>query len=260
MEENKVISIRESDGSIITLEAHASLPSTSAVARDYALAGKPDRYVVFAEERVNPDGSKDRGVFMSIILRPSFFPSQAALLGCMTGVAIITALEEHTTKQIGIGWINDVYCEGVRIGSAAIEGKLDNFTAYEYLIVNFSLKLDPKSFPPRLTDMIVEVFERDKSSIQMIIARNILSKFFRFYTNLKNSAKYMDIYSLKFVLRGTSVRYDYNGKRRRCKILGIDVNTGELIVNLRGVSTDHRITSRSSVSIPKRIKIMKKKA
>ena len=260
MEEKNVLSIRESDGGIVTLEVHDALPSTSQLIKEYALEGKPDRYVVFSEKRELPDGSREDGVFLSILLRPSFFPSQAALLGCMTGAAVISALEEHTTSHLGLGWINDIYCEGVKIGSASIEGKLDSFTAYEYLIVSFAIKTDRRHFPARLTDLIVEVFESGKSSISLIIARNIISKFFRFYTNLKNSAKFMDIYTVKFILRGVNVKYEYKGKRRICKVLGVDTKTGALIVNLPGVSADHRISSRSLVTIPKRISIKNKKA
>ena len=58
------ISIRESDGSIVTLEAYSSLPSTSALIREYAESGKPDRYVVFSEERELAEGGRESGVFI----------------------------------------------------------------------------------------------------------------------------------------------------------------------------------------------------
>ena len=45
----RVVSIRESDGSIVKLEIHRSLRSTSRLAREYANLGYPDRYAVFAE-------------------------------------------------------------------------------------------------------------------------------------------------------------------------------------------------------------------
>ena len=251
------ISIRENDGSIVTLEAHTALPSTVDLIREYAREGKPDRFVVFSEGKLLSDGSIENGVFMSILLRPSFFPSQAPLLGCMTGAAIASALEEHTVSHIGLGWINDVYCDGKKIGSAMIEGKLDDFKAYEYLIITVSLKLDKKHFPPRLTDLIVEVFESGKSSISLIIARNIISKFLRFYTNIKNSAKFMDVYTTKFIHRTRTVKFEHNGKKRRCRVVGVDSTTGALIVNLRGVSSEYRIASRSMVTTPKRIPIKK---
>ena len=254
----ETISIRESDGNIVTLEAYSSLRSTAKLIKKYANAGKPDRYIVFAEKRLRADGTEESGVFMSILLRPSFFPSQASLLGCMTGTAMITALEEHTSSHLGLGWVNDIYCDGVKIGSASIEGKLDDFKAYEYLIINIALKLDPKHFPPRLTDLIVEVFESGKSSISLIIARNIITKFFRFYANLKSSAKFMDIYTAKFILKGNKVKDDFEGKKRRFKVVGVDTTTGALLINLPKISGEYPIYSLSTVTTPKRVKVNKK--
>ena len=47
-----VISIRESDGSIVKLEVHSSLNSTAKLAREYARLGYPDRYAVFSERQL----------------------------------------------------------------------------------------------------------------------------------------------------------------------------------------------------------------
>ena len=44
-----VTTMRASDGSVVKLECHDALPSTSHLARQYAKIGYPDRYVVFAE-------------------------------------------------------------------------------------------------------------------------------------------------------------------------------------------------------------------
>ena len=136
---NSVITARVSDGSIIKLECHDALPSTARLAKEYARLGYPDRYVVFSEGRKRLDadeknfGETERGVFMSCILRPSIFPSQAALINSLSTVALATALEEHTTKNIGIGWVSKVYCDGKPFGEVSVEGKLDNFTTYEYI-------------------------------------------------------------------------------------------------------------------------------
>jgi hypothetical protein len=42
-------------------------------------------------------------------------------------------------KEIGIGWISDIFCDGVKIGGATIEGKLESRTSYEYLILSFAV-------------------------------------------------------------------------------------------------------------------------
>ena len=256
---DKIISIRESDGNIVTLESHKILHSTSRLARKYAQNGQPDRYAVLSEAIKHPDGSIERGMFLSLILRPSFFPSQASLLGALSAVATVKALEEHTSKHIGLGWVSDIYCDGVRIGNTTIEGKLNDYTAYEYLIVSFSVRLDQKSFPPRLNDLIVEVFESGKDTMALIIAQNVLAKFFSLYGHLRNPSKFMDTYSEKFLLRGVKIKYDGGEKRCTCRVTGIDARTGALLINLRGVSDEHPVTSPSLVTIPKRIRVKRVK-
>ena len=238
MEKGKLITIRESDGSIVNMEIFDSLPSTATLAREYAKCGYPDRYVVFAEKRErlslthSHDAEYENGIYMSCILRPSLFPSQSSLLGALSATAFATALEEHTTSHIGLGWVSDVYCNGLKIGNTAIEAKLDDFGTFEYIIVTFKARLDSHSFPPRMTDMVRKVFESENTSISMIIARNILSKFFKFYSHMKTSTRFMDAYNQRFILRGKAARYVCASGKKRCKILGVDSHTGALVVEL----------------------------
>ena len=245
------------------MEVYEYLPSTTLLARQYANEGYPDRYVVFSERRLKPTVSGKRqetdteeGMYMSCILRPSLFPSQASLLGALSATALATALEEHTGCRIGIGWVSDIYCDGVRIGGVSIEGKLDNYTTYEYIIATFAVRLDKRSFPPRLTDMIRKVFESDNTSISMIIARTVLSKFIGLYSTVKTSSKFRDTYTSRFILRGKRVKYLTPEKKHICKVVGVDTKSGALIVETKGGETES-IISPKSVLIPKRVRLPK---
>ena len=257
---HNLTTMRASDGSVVKLECHDALPSTAKLAREYAKLGYPDRYVVFTERKKKSESDEkrrseaERGIYMSCILRPSIFPSQAALLSALCAVAVDTALEEHTTQQIGIGWVSKIYCNGTAIGDVTIEGKLDNFTSYEYIIINFSLALSENDFPPRLTDLIRKVFESENTSIPIIIAKNILNKFFSFYSNLKNSSKFMDIYRQKFILRGHKVKYLKDGRRQSCKVLGIKTDDCSLMVENSDKKVVY-ISTPNKVTIPKKIAI-----
>ncbi|MBQ9070914.1 MAG: hypothetical protein IJY23_06170 [Clostridia bacterium] len=255
--------MRTADGKILHLECHESLPSTSELARAYARAGYSDGYVVFSEAQTKfdfkgnplPEGEVERGVFLSCILRPSFFPSQAGFLGAMSAVALITALEEHTSKKLGIGWVSDIFCEGKKIGSTATEGKLDSFMAYEYVIISFFVKVSEEDFPPRLSDLIKKVFESENTSISLIIAKKILEKFFYLYPRrVKSPEKFMEIYKQKFTLCGIETRYTEDSKRRKCKILGIDGADGRLIIETKHGEMKH-ISSSKNIIIPDKIKI-----
>ncbi|MBR2930444.1 MAG: hypothetical protein IKC32_04365 [Clostridia bacterium] len=259
MEDSRnLITIRAQDGAIIKLEAHTVLESTSALAKRYAGEGYPDRYIVFSDKKALPDGGYEDGIYMSILLRPSIFPSQAQLLSAMAATAMVTALGEHTDKRLGLGWVSDLYCEGVRIGGCDIEAKLDNFTSYEYIIVNYAIRIKKKDFPPRLTDMIREVFESDNTSILMIMAKTILAKFFALYVNIKTSSRFMDVYSEKFIQRGIRIRYTDGVKRHFYRILNVDSKSGSLVLEgPHGMPI--KVTSPRQVTMPKRIRLKKTK-
>ena len=253
---------READGSIINFESHSSLKSPLELARYYAREKNyPDRYVVFTDRltkskinlKKDIEVEADYGIFMSCILRPSIFPSQAAFLSALSTAAMASALEEHTKKEIGIGWISDIYCDGVKIGSVSLEGKLDNFTTYEYIIISFNVKLSKDNFPPTLADMVKKVFDDKNTSVNMIIARNILTKFFKFYQNIKTPSKFMSEYTQRFALRGKKVKFLRDDKWKTHKVLGVDSKTGELIID-NGKDPDIRVSSPLLIQNPRKIK------
>ncbi len=255
--ENNYISMRASDSSIVKIEYHERVESSIGLMREYAQDKTfPDRYAVLSRYDYTY-GSDSFGLHMSLLLRPSLFPSQVGLLTALATVALVKALEEHTEKPLGIGWVGKVYCDGKQIGGVSIEGKLDNYTTYEYIIVNFSVKLSNENFPPRLTDLIKKVFEEDNNSIAMIIAKNILNKFFPYYQKMKSSSKFMLDYQQKFILSGVKVKLIEGGKKTSCKVLSVSREDCSLIVEARDKSIRH-ITRPASVIIPKAVKITKK--
>ena len=169
----------------------------------------------------------------------------------------MTALEEHTTKRLGIGWVSNVFCEGKQIGGVSIEGKLDNFTSYEYIIVNFTVELSDENFPPRISDLIQKVFASDNHSMATIIAKNIISKFFPLYSGLKNSEKFMTLYTRKFILTGVRVKMLKDGKKQACRIVGVDPESCALLLDA-GNRTRVTVTSPTAVQIPKTVRVGKK--
>lgn len=258
--EFNIFTFRASDGNTVKLEHRESLPSTAALAREYANMRYPDRYAVFTEKQTAvsalgdslSNGESEKGLFLSCILRPSIFPSQAGSIGPLSAVALALALEEHSSKKMGIGWVSDIYCDGIKIGGITVEGKLDSFTSYEYLIITFAVRLDEKNFPPRLTDMVRQVFEEDNISVPMIMAKTVLNKFFSIYRELKNPAKHLNLYAGKFALADKKIKYIENGKKKNAKVIGINKEELALIIETRD-GRRLEITSPSTVIIPNKI-------
>lgn len=257
MAEN-TISLRVQDNSIVRLECHTGLlQSASALARKYAEEGYPDRYAVVCEHESGKEND-NRGLFISCILRPSFFPSQAGLLSALATVAFVGGLEEHTSKKLGIGWVSNIYCDNKIIGNISIEGKLNNFTSYEYIIVNFSAKLSNEDFPPRLTDLVKKVFESDNNSIITIVAKSVLNKFFPLYSNMKTNTKFMNVYKQKFLFTGAKIKYiNEEGRKESCKIVGVTDDYCTLLIEKKNGKTEE-IKTPTRVIIPRYMKPTKK--
>ena len=262
----KNVVMRTMDGKILHVECHEQIPSTHELARKYARLGFSDGYAIFSEKQTAYDslgkplgeGESESGVYVSCILRPSIFPSQAVFLGPMSAVALCSALEEQTDKELGIGWVSDIFCDGKKIGMTAMEGKIDSFATYEYIIISFFVKLTDDDFPPRLSDLIKKVFVSENTSLSFIVAKKILTKFFELYPRrIKSPEKFMEVYKRKFVLSGLNTKYIDGTKKKRCKVIGINASDGRLIVeNTKGEIIN--IAGAKSILIPDRIKVKNK--
>jgi len=263
-EPKSITSFRLFDGSNVKLEYHEALPSTSALAKSYASLGFSDRYVIVTEKQASSqitktklsEGEFENGLFISILLRPSFFPSQMGLLGPLSATALLTALEMHSDKAFGIGWLSDIYCEGENLGGVLVEGKLDSYSSFEYMIVSFAIKVDEKKFAPRLTDMIRKVFDKENESVGMIIAKSIINRFFAVYQDIKNPAKHISLYKRRFLLSGKRIKYIKEEKKHRCRVVDVDSESFALICEMPS-GERISITSPSSVIIPDKIKLSK---
>ncbi len=260
MGEAKTLTFRAADGNTVKLEYHESLPSTAGLAREYAKAGYPDRYAVFTEKQTAVSASgeilsgndSENGLFLSCILRPSLFCSQAGCLGPLSAVALAAALEEHTMRDVGIGWISDIYCDGVRVGCTSVESKLDSFSSFEYIIVSFSVKIDTKRFTPRLTDMVRRVFEEGNQSIAMIMAKTVLNRFFVIYRDVKAPEKHLSNYAFRFVLKDKKIKFIEDGKKKSARIIELNKENISLVIETKD-GRRINVTSRSSVIIPNKI-------
>ena len=88
----------------------------------------------------------------------------------------------------------------------------------------------------------------------MIIAKNVLGKFYPLLDELKNPSKFMDTYNTKFIQRNGKIRYTANGKHRVGRILNVDTTDGSLIVeenktifhlsSVAGVSIKHKFRKK----------------
>ena len=86
----------------------------------------------------SPKGS---GIYMSILLRPSFLPEDCNLLTPMTAVAAVRAIEEVLSLKTDIKWINDIYFGGKKIGGILTKASFSSANKTDYVIVGMGINL-----------------------------------------------------------------------------------------------------------------------
>jgi BirA family biotin operon repressor/biotin-[acetyl-CoA-carboxylase] ligase len=108
--------------------------STNEDVAEAARKGEPEGLVIFAEEQTAGRGRlgrtwvspKGKGLWLSMLLRPTVPMPKWGLIPLVTGVALAEAVEEVTNLETGLKWPNDLLiddrkCAGI-LAEAAVPG------------------------------------------------------------------------------------------------------------------------------------------
>lgn len=140
--------------------------STNRLARELAARGAPEGTLVVAEEQTGGRGRLGRGwfspygkgIWCSLILRPTLSPLDAPPLTMLAAVAVAEALQQAAGLLAGIKWPNDLLAGGRKL--CGILTELDaEVERVNHLIVGIGLNVNiaPGEFPPELTNTATSV-------------------------------------------------------------------------------------------------------
>ena len=104
------------------LYIYDTLDSTNNRAKQLALENAPHGTTVIAMQQTAGKGRLGRsffspreGIYLSIIIKPTFDLSKSVLVTAAAAVAIAQAIESVCGRQAQIKWVNDVYLDGKKI-------------------------------------------------------------------------------------------------------------------------------------------------
>ena len=249
----KKISIRTEKGKSLSVEKYKSLPFTNDLLKSMAQKGAFEGTVIIADKQTSPRGTLGKqffsddvaGLHMSILLRPSFSVNQSLLLTSMAAVAVARAIRNNSESEIGIKWVNDIYCKKKKISGVLAEGVVNNENRFDYVIIGISLNLLSSVFPPKLADIIAEVFSDDKEGTADKLAHSILTEFFSMYEKFNMDNSFIEEYRELSVLDGKKVRVLINGEKQTATVLRITENA-HLAVRLKD-GTEHVLNSTAEL-------------
>lgn len=126
-----------------------TVASTQLIAHEKARENTAHGTVVIADEQTSGRGRMDRswhsakgkGIWMSIILRPSISPSLAPQLTLLTATVLADVLHKNTGQEPQIKWPNDILFNNCKIAGILTEMQAEQ-DQIQYLVIGIGLNVN----------------------------------------------------------------------------------------------------------------------
>lgn len=188
---------------------------------------------------------KDTGVYMSVLLRPTFPITDALRITTTAAVAAAEAIEIACGVPAQIKWVNDIFCGGKKVCGILTQGVPMENDLFRYVVLGIGINLAPPSngFPAELADIAGAV--TDSTNVQSAWIAAFLDIFFSYYTNIRDNEIHRK-YAERSYLQGKLVQV-LRAENTCGEVVGIDDEFHLL------VRTEHGIISLDSGDVRVRL-------
>lgn len=221
------------NGKKFLIETHKTVTSTNNMLKNDAEQGAPEGKIIIASEQTGGKGRMGRafysplgtGVYTSILLRPTFSPSESLYITTAAAVACAEAIEAVSNKKPKIKWVNDIYIDDKKVCGILTEAAFDleqNRLRYAVMGIGINLIEPDGGYPADIAQVAYPVFDRKDYTTQKRdeLLAQFITRFWGYYENL----------TAKLFLRGYQERSYLDGKdinvigkvNRQGKALGVD--------------------------------------
>lgn len=246
-------------GPRIKLEFHESIGSTNTRAKELAEQGAPEGTLVVANEQTAGKGRQGRpfyspggtGVYFTLLLRPDFPLSDAALVTTYSACCIARAIDEIFDVHAQIKWVNDVFVNGRKVSGILTEASVDAERGRaEYLVVGMGINVfEPEAgFPDEASHVADAICTREDASDDaraQLVAR-VADLFMEGYGTLPQRTHLAD-YRKRSLLDGRDVMVYEGNASYRAHVLGIN---DDFTLQVRCDDGTERALSFGEVHIP----------
>ena len=213
---------------------------------ELAQGGKEEGYVLFSE---TSDGTPlepgTPGLFLSILLRPVTPVQRAGLLSAATAVAVARAIEKLADVQVGIRWVNDLFCGKDKMAAMMTSARIKPNGYFDYAVIGITVTLSPDHFQPKIGDVIRRVFNGELRPLSVRLTEAIVREFFLLYDRLSSDNEFLPEYRSRSTVLGKRAKVLVGDTFLRARVLDIDEDGG-LTVQLRG-GAKMKVSSRSEI-------------
>ncbi|MDF2524386.1 MAG: biotin--[acetyl-CoA-carboxylase] ligase [Clostridiales bacterium] len=241
-----------------------TIDSTNKYAKEIAAQGCVDGTVVVADSQTAGRGrlgrdwnSADRkGIWMSVVLRPSIPPEEVQLITLAASVAVSSAIYNITGLRAGIKWPNDILLDGKKVCGILTEMSCE-MEQVNFLVVGLGINVshEPEDFPEDLRQKATSIkqgIEESNYSVQIELGKclnrsrlikEILLQLEKIYNKLKIglTKEIIEQWKINSVTLGRQVKIMAKGSEYIGTAIDI-TDDGKLVLSLPD-GTRHEVVS-----------------
>ncbi|KXG73982.1 biotin--[acetyl-CoA-carboxylase] ligase [Thermotalea metallivorans] len=236
-----------------------TIDSTNTMAKKIAAEDGEEGTIVIAEEQTEGRGRlgrkwvspKGTGIWMSLILKPSIEPTEAAKITQIAAAAVALAIRKVTGCEAGIKWPNDIILERKKVCGILTEMSAE-LNCVNYVIVGIGINVngDMEAFPEDIKKTATSVkASAGKTVSRKAIVLYILREFERLYLDFiqsKSLQKSVEICKKYSVTLGNPVKII--NRDRQIVAEAVDLTEeGELVIRNQKGELEKIISGEVSV-------------
>ena len=222
--------------------------SSNRIAKELAVEGEAEGTIVIVKSQTNGKGrmgrsfisSSEKGLYMTIVLRPRVFAKDALLITVLGAVAVSKAIEKTSGVKTQIKWVNDIYIDKKKVSGILCEAGLSFETGMlDYAVVGIGINILPPNdgFAPEISGIATSIYENDAPcGYKSLLCAEIIDTFFEYYNEI-NKKEYMEIYRQKSNIVGKEIEMDVGGNITKGIAVGIDENANLIVKTENGEKT-----------------------
>ncbi len=215
----------------IKIETVDIIDSTNDEMKRRAERGEGEISLLVAEEQTKGRGTKGRsffspegtGIYMSLLLRPTYTPQECTFLTTMAAVSSAKAIERVTGRKPRIKWVNDIYLSGKKVGGILTQAHLSkDGKDVEWVVVGIGINLsEPEGgFPEELKEIATALGKKD-GNIKNCLISEIVNEFILYYRNLIKK-EFIEEYSKRLLGLDEEITVKEGEGEYKGTVIGID--------------------------------------
>ncbi len=235
-----------------------SITSTNDVLKVMASQGAPEGTVLVAGSQSSGRGRMgraflsppDKGIYLSVLLRPCCSPLELMHLTCAAGCAACDAIEKSAGFRPGIKWINDIVYQKRKLAGILSEMSLGQDGNVSYAVIGIGINCSQRlmDFPSELQSFAgsLEMAVGKRIERTIVAARMIEAFAYMERHLLPQKREILDCYRQNCITIGQLVRVLRPTDLREGKALDVD-DAGALVVQYTDGTVEHVNSGEVSV-------------